>query len=80
MEIKINLNKVTNKKDFFQILGRVLGYKDETIWGKNWDAFNDILRYLDVGGIYGTNEIISAPITLIFENFNEFKQQLPDDF
>ena len=48
--------------------------------GKNWDAFKDILGYLDTGGIYGTNKIISAPTTLTFENFHEFKHQMPNDF
>lgn len=80
MKIKINFNNVTNTKDIFQILGRALGYKDETFWGKNWDAFKDILGYLDTGGIHGTNEIISDPITLTFENFHEFKNQMPEDF
>lgn len=80
MEIKVDLNKITNKKDILQILGKSLGYKDEDFWGKNWDAFNDILRYIDTGGIYGTNKIISDPITLIFENFHEFKFQMPDDY
>lgn len=80
MEITIDLNNVTNKKDILQILGEALGYKDEDHWSKNWDAFNDILGYLDTGGIYGTNKIIFDPVTLIFENFQEFKHQMPEDF
>ena len=80
MEIKIDLNKITNEQDLLQILGEALGYKAENIWGKNWDAFKDILGYLETGGIYGTNEIISDPITLIFENYHEFKHQMPKDF
>ena len=80
MEIKVDLNKVTNKKNVLQILGKALGYNDEYYWGKNWDAFKDILGYIDTGGIYGTNKIISGPITMIFENFHEFKYQMPEDF
>jgi len=80
MEIKIDLNNHTNKKDIPQKLGEALGYKDKDIWGENWDAFNDILGYLDTGGIYGTNKIISDPITLLIKNFHEFKYQKPEDY
>ena len=80
MEIKIDLNQAINKIEILQILGEALGYKAENIWGENWDAFKDILGYLNTGGIYGTNEIISDPITLTFENLHEFKSQMPKDF
>ena len=80
MDIKIDFNNGTNKKDLLHIIGEALGYKDKDFWGKNWDAFNDILGYLDTGGIYGTNKIISDPITLLFKNFHEFKYQKPEDF
>ena len=80
MDINVDFNNLTNKKDILQILGKALGYNDEDFRGKNWDAFNDILGYLDSGGIYGTNKIISNPITMVFENFHEFKLQMPKDF
>ena len=80
MKITIDFNNVANKNDILQILGEALGYNDEDVWGKNWDAFNDILGYLGRGGIYGSNKIISDPITLLFENFQEFKHHMPEDF
>lgn len=80
MEIKIDLNKVTNKQNLLQAIGQGLGYKDENSWGMNWDALSDILEYLDRGGIYGTNKIISTPVTLTFENYHEFKLHNSNDF
>jgi len=80
MDIKVDFNNVTNKKDILQIVGKAFGYNAEDFWGKNWDAFNDLLGNLDTGGIYGTNKIISNPITMIIENFHEFKFQMPEDF
>lgn len=80
MEIKIDLNNTTNKKDILEILGEALGYKSESFWGRNWDAFKDILGYVDIGGINGTNKIIADPLTVIFANFHEFKNQMPKDF
>ncbi|MDP1813343.1 MAG: barstar family protein [Leadbetterella sp.] len=80
MEIKIDLKNASSKEDVLQILGEVLGYDETKSWGKNWDAFNDILRYLDKGGIWGTNEVFVFPVALLISNFQTFKSQASNDF
>jgi len=80
MEIEIDLENIASVETVINILGKALGYSDEKYWGKNWDAFNDILGYLDTGGIYETNKIISMPVVLLIRNFQEFKYQAPKDF
>lgn len=80
MEIKIDLENAIQVETVLDILGKALGYSEEKFWGKNWDAFKDILCYLDTGGIYGTNRVISLPVTLVIRNFQEFKNQAPRDF
>jgi len=80
MEVEIDLEDTIQVETVLNILGAALGYSEEKYWGKNWDAFNDILCCLDTGGIYGTNEILSLPVTLLISNFQEFKNQAPRDF
>jgi hypothetical protein len=80
MEFRIDLNNESDEREILQILGEALGYSDGKFWGKNWDAFNDILRYLNVGGIWGDNKIISSPIVLYISNFQNFKIQAPQRF
>lgn len=80
MEVEIDLENAIRVESVINILGKALGYSEEKYWGKNWDAFNDILCCLDTGGIYGTNETISLPVTLTIRNFQEFRNQTPRDF
>lgn len=80
MEIITNLNNEPDEKSVLQILGMALGYTDDKFWGKNWDAFNDILRYLDKGGIWGDNQIFSFPLVLQISNFQNFQSQAPQKF
>lgn len=80
MELIIDLAKAKTELEVLNIFGRAFGYTEEKFWGKNWDAFNDILAYLDVGGIYGTNDIINNPIKISIRNFHDFKTQAPYEF
>jgi RNAse (barnase) inhibitor barstar len=80
MEIEIDLENIASVETVINILGKALDYSDEKYWGKNWDAFNDILCCIDTGGIYGTNKIISLPVVFLIRNFQEFKYQAPNDF
>lgn len=80
MEINIDLENTIQVETVLNILGKALGYSEEKYWGRNWDAFNDILCCIDTGGIYGSNEIISFPVTFLISNFQEFKNQAPKDF
>jgi len=80
MELKIDLNNESDEKTILQIFGEALGYSEEKLWGKNWDAFNDILGYLDVGGIWGNNILLSFPMIFLISNFHNLKIQAPQDF
>ena len=80
MEVEIDLENAVQKETVLDIFGKALGYSEEKYWGRNWDAFHDILCCLDTGGIYGTNEILSLPLTFLISNFQEFKNQAPRDF
>ena len=80
MEIEIDLENANRGDMVLPILGEALGYTKENYWGKNWDAFADILGYLNTGGIYGTNEIILMPVVLLIRNFQDFKHYAPNDF
>lgn len=80
MEIKIDLKNVFSEDEVLQTMGEALGYTGDKFWGKNWNAFKDILGYLDTGGINGDNEIFPMPVALLIENFQEFKSQAPEDF
>lgn len=72
--------RAKTKDEVLKIFGNAFGYTEEKYWGKNWDAFKDILGYLNSGGIYGTNMIIREPITLVIENYYDYKYESPEDF
>lgn len=80
MEISIDLHNATDEQNVLQILGESLGYNENKFWGKNWDALNDILGYLDTGGIWGDNQIFSSPILLQIAHFQAFKKNNPQRF
>ena len=49
-------------------------------WGINWDAFNDCLRDLEAGGIWGSAEKIRFPLAIVIRNYEEFKKNVPQEF
>lgn len=40
----------------------------------NWDALNDSLESMDLGGIEGTGKKFEYPIKIIFENSQELQE------
>ena len=78
--IEINLEGSLTKVNVLNTFGKLLGYTEDQKWGKNWDAFNDILEYLDAGGIYGKNIIILNPIIFSIKNWIGFSNNEPKDF
>ena len=79
-KFQLTLDNLTSKATILDKIGQQLGYTDGQRWGKNWSALNDILRYLEDGGIYGKNEIIALPVTFEVSNWKAFKEAAPDDF
>ncbi len=49
-------------------------------WGINWDAFNDCLRDLEVGGIWGSATKIEFPLKLLIHNHINFSKSDPKGF
>lgn len=49
-------------------------------WGLNWDAFNDSLRYLEKGGIWGTSKKFEFPLEIELINSGEFQNDDPKSF
>jgi hypothetical protein len=43
-------------------------------WGINWDAFNDCLRDLEVGGIWSSAKKIEFPLKLRIHNYQIFSK------
>ncbi len=78
--IEVDLEGSPAKVDVLNTIGKVLGYTENQKWGKNWDAFNDIIEYLDKGGIYGKNEIILKPLIFSIKNWTCFSINEPEDF
>ena len=84
MEIHVDLFGCRNKLDVLLRFGEILQFggpkgnvpaKSDIMdkgWGLNWDAFNDCLRDLETGGIWGTSEKVRFPFTLIIHNYGEF--------
>jgi hypothetical protein len=46
----------------------------------NWDAFDDCLRCLEEGGIYGTGKPVLFPCVLIIQGYEAFKKHDPEGF
>ena len=78
--IEVDLEGSLTKVDVLNTFGNALGYTEDQKWGVNWDAFNDILEYLDTGGIFGKNEIILKPLIFSIKNWTGFSINEPKDF
>ena len=46
----------------------------------NWNAFEDCLRCLDGGGIYGTGKPVVFPCALTIQGYEDFKNNDPEGF
>ena len=78
--ITIDLAEVASEEALLDLLGDVLelggpngnvpvsGPQTGRGWGKNWDALEDSLGYLNSGGIWGTARKISFPLSLRIVN------------
>lgn len=84
MQIIIDLSGLITKLETTKRFSETLDfgrYSDGSLVAlNNWDAFNDCLSYLDVGGIYGTSEKISFPLILSIKGYSDFKNNNPKDF
>ena len=91
MEIVIDLKNCVDKQSVLLKIGEILmlGGPNGNIpvdlgnaekgWGINWDALFDSLRELENGGIWGTSPKLQFPITLIFQNYTQFKSNNPNE-
>lgn len=43
-------------------------------WGINWNAFDDCLEDLEIGGIWGSAKKVKFPLTLVIHNYEEFSK------
>ncbi len=92
MEIHIDLFGCKDKEDVLLRFGEILQFGGpkgnlpvrakvkKKGWGINWDAFNDCLRSLDVGGILGSAERIKFPLKITISNYQEFSKEEPKGF
>ena len=91
MNEAIDLRGLKTDKEVFQKFGEVFEFcdpqSDQTYteadrggWGQNWDAFNDCLGYLDVGGISGNSKKFDFPLTIEVLNSEEFQKNNPKGF
>lgn len=71
--------KVLSKIGEILDLGGTVG-NNKKGWGHNWNALNDSLSYLDVGGIWGSSKILEFPLELVFTNFQSFQEKEPNGF
>jgi len=69
-EFVINGEEFSDLKGFYDCIGKLLVEKND--WGKNWNAFNDILR----GGFVKTES--GEPIKLIWQNSKISESKLND--
>jgi Barstar (barnase inhibitor) len=90
-QIIIDLTGIKNKEqvlfklgDFFEFGGpngnHSVSLKDKSGWGLNWDALNDSLRVLEIGGIWGTSKKFEFPLKIIFDNSHELQESDPATF
>lgn len=92
MEIHIDLFGCKESEDVLLRFGEILQFGGpkgnshvksilgNTGWGLNWNAFNDSLRYLEVGGIWGSSTKIEFPLKLIIHNYLTFSKNEPKKF
>jgi hypothetical protein len=92
MEIHVDLFGCKDEEDVLLRFGEILqlgGYKGNVKakadvmgegWGINWDAFNDSLRSLEDGSIWGTSEKIHFPLKLVIHNYADFSKSDSDGF
>ncbi len=92
MEISIDLFGCKDNDDVLVRFGEILqfgGPKGNVTamagvinrgWGINWNAFNDCLRDLEVGGIWGSAKKIEFPLKLFITNYQDFSKSEPEGF
>ena len=92
MEIHIDLFGCNDSEDVLLRFGEILQFGgpkgnvrtkanvNNIGWGINWDAFNDCLRDLEVGGIWGSAKKIEFPLKLVIKNFKDFSKNEPNGF
>ncbi len=84
-KVIIDLNGLKTQSEIMQKFGEILefGGPDGNIdvdlgthkgWGLNWNALNDSLKYLEIGGIWGTARKFQFPLKLLILNSSLFKQ------
>jgi hypothetical protein len=80
MTIAADLDNTDSAEIVLEILGAACGYDSAAVWGRNWDAFNDILRHLETGGIWGMNKPYGFPLLFNVSNFESFQAKWPEKF
>ena len=92
MEIVIDLRNCADKQSVLLKIGEILmlgGPNGNTPiklgidgkgWGINWDALFDSLSELENGGIWGSSPKLQFPLTLIFQNYSQFKSNNPKEY
>lgn len=84
MKIIIDITGLENEEEVTKQFNEILDFgkhKNGALIGvNNWDAFNDCLSYLDVGGINGTARKVTFPCTLVIKGFETMKNSNPKDF
>jgi hypothetical protein len=84
MEVIINISGLKDKaavtRRFNEILGFGVHPNGVPVGVGNWDAFEDCLRCLDEGGIYGTGKKITFPCDLVIRGYETFKAHNPKEY
>lgn len=84
MKILIDLSNLKIEDEVMQRFNELLEFgiheNGELVGVGNWDAFNDCMRCLDDGGIYGTGKKITFPCQIIIKNYSDFEQNDPEGF
>jgi hypothetical protein len=89
MQIIVDLDKLTTDKEVLHKFGEVFELggpaTDQTLgdrsgWGQNWNALNDSLSYLAVGGIWLTSKKFTFPLVVEIQNSEEFQKNNPKGF
>ena len=82
MKILIDLSGLKTEEEVLRKWGDVFNFggADEKGWGLNWDAFNDCLRELEDGGIWGTSKKFTFPLEIEIANYKEFKNADAKEF
>lgn len=92
MKINIDLFGCNDGKDVLLRFGEILQFGgpkgniptranvNKIGWGINWDAFNDCLRDLEVGGIWSNAKKMEFPLKIIVSNYQDFSKSEPKGF